>query len=80
MFLNIFYFHPNIHDVFPTDRRFDRQQITKHILGQIVPDKVRPVQKSMVCGTHEVLIFQLDTLSIRGSNASASHHQQGWDV
>jgi hypothetical protein len=30
MFLNIFRFHPNIssRDVFPTDRRFDQQQIT----------------------------------------------------
>ena len=46
---------------------------SRSILGQIVPDKVRLVQNA-----HEVLIFQLDTLSIRGSNARA-HHQQRRD-
>ena len=42
----------------------------RSILGQIVPDKVRLVQNA-----HEVLIFQLDTLSIRGSNGGARHQQ-----
>jgi hypothetical protein len=52
---------------------------SRSILGQIVPDKVRPVQTHPVQNAHEVLIFQLDTLSIRGSNGGA-RHQQGRNV
>jgi hypothetical protein len=64
MFLNIFCFYPNI--CFADRSTLRSAACHEAFLGQIVPDKVRLVQN-----THQVLIFQLDTLSIRGSGARA---------